>query len=391
MAQSPVSIYTNYDFYIPSYELRVKGRDLERDVIWDVISVSYSDNLDRLDSFQVTLNNWDAHTRDFKYTDTDLFDPGAEVELFMGYRDRGGLTLMLKGQIVSLSPDFPSGGQPTLQVRALNQLFKLHFKQETQHFEDKTDSQIAQLVLDRIMQDQNQQRSGAGNPGLNLELVTRPGNASIEQPHSYIVISNEYPIIFLMERARHNGYDIFIDEVEENGRTVSKLHFHPPDKGVPASYELVWGQSLINFKPTLTTRGQVASVTVRGWNPRKKQEIVGKATWDDLDIQGLPGVEDMQRVDSALVGSEEIVADEPIDNEQEANQKAKDHLLRMAKDLVTATGSTVGLPELRAGRPVFIRGLGERFSGRYVVTSSTHSIGDSGYTTRFEARLEELK
>jgi phage protein D len=38
-----------------------------------------------------------------------------------------------------------------------------------------------------------------------------------------------------------------------------------------------------------------------------------------------------------------------------------------------------------------IDGLGARFSGRYFVTATTHAIGDSGYTTQFECRLEELK
>jgi phage protein D len=160
---------------------------------------------------------------------------------------------------------------------------------------------------------------------------------------------------------------------------------------VPAVYELKYGQTLISFKPTLKTKNQVAKVTVRGWNPAQKKEIVGEATWDDLDIQGLPSVQDMAAVDSALAGSEEVVADEPIETEAEAKQKAKAHLAKLAKDLVTGSGSTLGLPELRAGRPVFIQGLGSRFSGRYLVTSSTHAIGDSGYTTQFEARMEELK
>ena len=38
-----------------------------------------------------------------------------------------------------------------------------------------------------------------------------------------------------------------------------------------------------------------------------------------------------------------------------------------------------------------IDGVGTRFSGRYFVTSTTHTIGDSGYTTQFECRREELK
>lgn len=394
MAENPIPIYSDYDFYVPAFELKIKGQSLERDVIRDVISVSYSDSLDKLDSCEITLNNWDAEKRAFKYSDPQTspvsFDPGAEIELYMGYYDRGGLTLMLRGQIVSLAPDFPAGGQPTIQVRALNQLYKLHFKTETQVYTDKTDSQIAQAVLDKIMQDQNSQRSSNGRPGLDLELVTRTANQS-EEAHSYIVINNDYPVIFLVERARHNGYDIYIEEEEQNGSTVSKLHFHPPDRGLPAVYELKYGQTLINFKPTLKTKNQVAKITVRGWNPAQKKEIVGEATWDDLDIQGLPSVDDMSAVDSALAGSEEVVADEPIESEAEAKRKAKAYLTDLAKDLVTGSGSTVGLPELRAGRPVYIQGLGSRFSGRYLITTSTHAIGDSGYTTQFEARMEELK
>lgn len=385
MAENPVPIYTDYDFYVPAFELKIKGSSLDRDVIRDVVSVSYTDSLDKMDSFEITINNWDAETRAFKYSDSDIFDPGAEVELHMGYYDRGGMTLILRGQIVSLAPDFPAGGKPILKVRALNELYKLHFSQKTQHFENKTDSDIAQAILDKIMQDQ------AGKPGLNLELETRPANKTIEMPHKYILISNEYPIVFLMERARHNGYDIYIEESEDGGKPMSKLHFHPPDNGIAATYELVWGQSLISFKPTLKTKNQVAKVKVRGWSPKKKKEIKGEATWDDLDFKGLPSVQDMGKVDSALAGSEEVIADEPIEDEQEAKQKAKDHLSRMAKDLVTGSGSTIGLPKLRAGRPVYIRGLGERFSGRYMVTKTTHTVGDSGYTTQFDARMEELK
>jgi phage protein D len=394
MTEKPIPIYSDYDFYVPAFELKIKGQSLERDVIRDVLSVSYNDSLDKLDSCEITLNNWDADKRAFKYSDPKTapvnLDPGAEIELYMGYYDRGGLTLMLRGQIVSLAPDFPAGGQPTIQLRALNQLYKLHFKQETQVYTGKTDTQIAQAVVDKIVQDHSSQRSSGGRPGLNLELVTRTANRS-EEPHGYMVINNDYPIIFLVERARHNGYDIYIEEVAQNGSTTSRLHFHPPDRGVPAVYELKYGQTLISFKPTLKTKNQVAKVTVRGWNPAQKKEIVGEATWDDLDIQGLPSVQDMAAVDSALAGSEEVVADEPIETEAEAKQKAKAHLAKLAKDLVTGSGSTLGLPELRAGRPVFIQGLGSRFSGRYLVTSSTHAIGDSGYTTQFEARMEELK
>src|SRR6266542_600548 len=69
MAEQPIPIYNDYDFYVPAFELKVKGQRLNRDVIRDVISVSYSDSLDKLDSCTITLNNWDAERRDFKYSD----------------------------------------------------------------------------------------------------------------------------------------------------------------------------------------------------------------------------------------------------------------------------------------------------------------------------------
>ncbi len=58
--------------------------------------------------------------------------------------------------------------------------------------------------------------------------------------------------------------------------------------------------------------------------------------------------------------------------------------------MVKGSGSTVGLPDLRAGTVVHVDGLGERFSGRYFITSTTHTIGDGGYATQFECRREEL-
>jgi len=48
----------------------------------------------------------------------------------------------------------------------------------------------------------------------------------------------------------------------------------------------------------------------------------------------------------------------------------------------------IRLPDLRAGRKVDIEGLCSHFNGTQFVTKSTHTISDSGYTTKFDARRE---
>ena len=86
-----------------------------------------------------------------------------------------------------------------------------------------------------------------------------------------------------------------------------------------------------------------------------------------------------------------MMTNQPVRNVQTAHSVAAARLKSINQELVKGTGSVVGLPELRAGSQVYLWGLGKRFSGRYFVTSTTHTIGMSGYTTQFECRLEELE
>jgi phage protein D len=83
-----------------------------------------------------------------------------------------------------------------------------------------------------------------------------------------------------------------------------------------------------------------------------------------------------------------VVTDEPIFTESQARARALALLRERSKEMVLASGSTVGLPDLRAGRQVQIGGLGARFNGLYFVTGTTHTISDAGYVTRFNARRE---
>jgi len=87
-----------------------------------------------------------------------------------------------------------------------------------------------------------------------------------------------------------------------------------------------------------------------------------------------------------LPGGEEVVAEPPARTEKEAQDRADAILVSSQQGLVEATGTTIGLPDLRAGRTVNIRGTGYHFDGRYAVVSSTHTLGDNGYRTSFTAR-----
>jgi phage protein D len=382
-------IFANQNFYAPRFEIKLRGQNLHRAVVRDVLEVSYSDSLDKLDSFEFTLHDWDAVLRLPKYSSPfdengDLrklpdnspvpnFDPGARVELRLGYYGAEEPRLMMTGQIVSLTPTFPASGEPTVRVRALSLLYTLQKRQETLVYENKKDSEIASDIGSR----------------LEIDVEIPSGQLDQETPNEYIALRNEYPIIFLMGRARRLGYDLYVKLPEDDGDGEPKLFFgRTPTSKV--TYELAWGQSLLQFSPTVKTKGQIAKVVVRGWNPLGQGEdrrIEGQATLQDLNPQ-LPDPQLLTSIDAALAETQEKVVDDPIRNQEEANRIALGILADKLKDLITGRGSTVGLPDLRAGRSLAIVGLGPRFSGRYTVTETTHKLGRSGYTTDFGARME---
>jgi phage protein D len=371
--EQATTIYKENDFYVPYFKVFIQNREVDKKTTNDIISVTYKDNLTDIDSFELTINNWDAEHRVFKYIEGDkakTFFPCQDVEVWMGYYYQGKKKIrrMLCGEITSLEPDFPGSASPTLNVRGLNVLHRLRDKQRSTSYMNKRDSEIAKEIAARI----------------GIDIKVRDGYMTVEKPHEFLFQANTYDIVFLMERARSMGYELYVNVDEQ------RLYFRPSTQG-KQTYELEWGRSLISFRPTLTTANQVSEVVVTGWDPNAKDKVVGTATRDDLETKALGVDEDLAVIESQLAQKVEVVADRPVSSKANADRLAKEMLEKISKGMVKASGSTVGLPDLKSGTYLEITGLGDIFSGRYFVTETTHTISDSGYITDFSARKEERK
>src|SRR5579863_5194377 len=125
----------NRSFYVPQFTVSVAGHPLQKGVARDVMQVTYHDNVDEIDGFELVVNNWDAQKFLPKYEPPSqpqyagVFDPGQRIQLKMGYV--GDQTLMLTGEITTLEPNFPESGGSTLSVRGLNVLHSLRTEQHT--------------------------------------------------------------------------------------------------------------------------------------------------------------------------------------------------------------------------------------------------------------------
>lgn len=357
------------DYYAPDYKIEVRDQELDAESKGDVLELKVTMDLEALTHYELTVNNWDDKHLQFKYSDKTTFDLGNTVHVQMGYADR--LLSMALGPITSLTPRFPESGPPTLAVSGEDRMVTLKERKpkdgEQKKFVNQTDSDIVQIIA---------KRNG---------LV--PKVQQTTEKHDIVYQKNQDDAAFLKERAKRIDFDCFIGVDPDTGKDA--LYFQSPTDGRDNKkvrvYIFKWGQSLINFNPTLSLNRQVGKVTVKGWDPNTKSILKYTASKDDLPTSS-SGENGPSAIQTRLADREDIVVDQPVTSQQEAKALAIALLRERAYSYITANGQVIGVPDLRPGDKIQVQGLGKRFSGEYYVIKVEHTIGSNGYLTTFDVR-----
>jgi phage protein D len=385
--------YRGRDFYVPAFVFKLRGRE-QQDVQHDVASVTFTDSLTEIESCDLVINNWDPDGQGggrgwLKYSDSDTFDPWQDMSLDMGYYENGNDTLepMLSGEIVRVTPDFPASGGSSMSIHCVGLLHRFRTKQIDRDYVKKKDSFVARELVTEIAKEVKEKVAGLR---LSIDDKEVDDNLKVEKDIEHLTVKQEYAINFLLRRSREIGYEFVMEEKDPgaNPREVV-FHYRPANAVTRPVYKLEWGKTLISFQPSFAAANQVNEVIVRAWDPTGKKPLVGRARRSDLLREGvLDPTADFQVRQTPLADRQEIVTDEIVESQDEANELAKRRLRLIAQGLIEGRGKTIGLPKLRAGSKVELGGLG-RYDGHYVVTGTTHSLSDSGYTTEFRARKEK--
>lgn len=314
----------------------------------DVMEITVESSLHLPDVATIVLH--DPH---LKWIDADALTPGKAV--IVSARGASKEELIFDGEIVELEPDFHPATQ-ILTVRAFDRLHRLSIGQHTRSFQNVTDSDLVKKLAQEV----------------GLRAVSGPTT----QVHQYVFQNNRTNLAFLRERADALGYLLFVQG--------DALHFEPPTaEGQPIPLE--WGVTLSEFHPRLTTVGQSSEVTVRGWDPATRQEIVGHAKKG----QGAPQIGEKQAggelTQSAFhVEPQSQGVIRPVRTQAEADALAQALADQRASRYIEAEGVCAGNPKVVAGASVQISAVGDRFGGSYFITSATHVYAaQSGYVTRF--------
>ena len=346
----------NGDNLAPEVRLRVDGKDVPPEAEADVIEVSVLQDVSAPGMFAVRLLNWDLDKLRFTWSDDPLFAEGAEVEVLMGYA--GELQPVFAGEVTGLEPEFRAEEAPVVTVRGYDRGHRLMRGRRTRSFTQVKDSDIAAQV--------------AREAGLTPEAEDT--KITLE----YVLQHNQTDLELLEARARRIGYEVWVED-----RT---LKFRPRPSDGAEALTLDLEEDLLEFYPRLSTVGLAGEVEVRGWSPKDKEAVLGKAAAADAGSKMGGRTGGLDVAVKAFDAAVEATVDLPV-AQGEADQIAAGRLREMALSYVTGEGIAAGRADLKAGTVVRIEGCGQRFSGLYYLASVHHTYTPKrGYRTAFTVR-----
>jgi phage protein D/phage baseplate assembly protein gpV len=333
---------------LSQFYFKFNGTAAPADMMVNLIEATVESSLHLPDVATLTL-----HDPNGKWVDDANLAPGQELQI----EAKAGTDqhVLFDGEIVELESDFVPGDRRVV-VRAFDRLHRLARGRHVRSFVNVSDADLVQKI--------------AGEVGLQSQV------GSVATVHPYVLQDNTTNLEFLRGRAALVGYLLFVQ-----GKT---LHFeaHGTQSG---ELSLTYGEDLREFHPRMTTVDQISDASATGWDPDKKETVVGLAQ----NANGSPGLSSGKKGSELTqaafgVDAKILVADRPLRTQAVADQLAQATLDRREGRFVEAEGTTRGTPSLVAGVKLQMSELGNRFSGKYFVTSSTHTYSaQAGYVTQF--------
>lgn len=397
---------------------KAAGKDTPNQADVDLVSAKITLSLNNVCQLQVVLNN--QRHKDglpvfppWKYNALSRIKFGQRLRLDIRYGGDAWHKMIL-ARVTDLQFSFPQSGAAQLTVVGEDLLSLLKIKPDKEKpYSNRKEDYIVQDVLVRSKaKDLHLGFTGTTpqSDPLKGPLVPWPQL----QPLRSITHSKDTSYLqFLQDIADRMDFELFVDFTErlildahtdKTNASEVKLHFEPARSVVKPKdpLPLTWGTNLVEFTPKLKVWEQLTGVTVGGTSHGQRKRHSEHITPDDADVKKDLQLDDEHQdkdlltagqVRSKFFAKEEGAAPPNAPSINTSNLdpdriklKGIATLRKSMRELLTAEGSTIGLPELRPGIHIKIGGLYPPFDGLYYVTQTLHTFDTSGYHTQFSVR-----
>lgn len=381
--------------YVPEFQIMIND-EKQTDLRDYVTSISVNEKVGGEPAqFSIVIaDRFDTKTQKFIWldlflkTDSPLFfardNPkqmkSKQFEIYMGYQGKVGLKKLISGNLASISttgftsdiPRLTIGGYDSSHTLLTNKQASGDKKKFVTIEKDDTYEQIAKNIAKK--------------------LDITPITDSTTKYRSRMLKSDVNYIEFLKESAKKVGFEFFITRGNLYFVNPRKIYRGKDQEGIEKLLKFEWHVNLLEFVPTLNLSGLIPEVQIRGNLSPSKELVVEHAE---------TGKETMAEQNSAkrLTGSQiakkmglnrKEIKNMIFESRQEAKDIAMGQLNITSDNLVTSAGSIIGNPELMPGQHIEIAGISKQLCGLYYVTEVTNTIDSNGYSTKFNARKNNI-
>ena len=273
------------------------------------------------------------------------FKAGVPIKVEIGFGPK--MTKVFEGEVVALEPQFRRDLPPSLRVVCQESIHRLALQTATRALMEVDSKEIASKI--------------AQEHGLTAEA---PSGSK-----EHVLQANVSDSTLLRRMAAVNGHHLRIEG--------KKLVIGPPPQG--AQITVAPGDGLKKMRVRIRAAGQIGEVSVHGWDPKTKKEIVGKAKGPQGEI-GAGSKQHGGGASLAFAGHDHIPTDVAT-----AEAMAKGRMRKLAEGFVTAQVEMIGNAEVRPGAVLTFDKMGDKLDGKYRVEKAHHEFGKHGYFVSFHA------
>ena len=294
---------------------------------------------------------------DLVMLDSGDFGIGKTVEIATSIGDQGGgdenTATLIKGEITAVEPFISADKASELVIRGYHKSWRQFRGSNQKTFLGQKDDEVIKKL--------------GSDGGVSMSVD------STSTKQQYLAQDAQSSGDYWTERSQRIGMKVF----SEGGEDLSVKKANETIEAIT----LELGKELMSFEPRATAAHQVSKVTVRGWDPQAKKEIVGEAGSSKTS----PNIklEQGYKISGKLGDAELTIVDQPPTDAADAKAIAEGTLDKINSSFVQAEGVAIGAPQIMPGKKATLDGIGATFNGDYMITSAEHVYSNSVFETTF--------
>ncbi|MGZ5075070.1 MAG: type VI secretion system tip protein VgrG [Methylobacter sp.] len=330
------------------------------DPTYELLSVQVNCEVNRIPYAELVLFDGDVANHQFGVSDTAVFEPGKEIEIKLRYEDDSSSEkTVFKGLVVKqgVSVEHTSS---TLTVAIKDAAVAMTQGKNHRIFTQMTDDEIIKKII--------------GLHGLTAATVdaTQPQHVETVQ-----YACSDWD--FVLARAESNGLLVKVQEGAVSALSIKS----PSSPAVTLQYGI---DEIYNFDIEASGEGQYQKVSGTAWDAKNQQCIqVEKA--DNLSLA--PGNLSSQKLANSLGAKDYSLATSAQLTQAELTAWAAGKLARTQLSLIRGHISIPGRADLTLLDTIEIKGIGQRFNGKALITGIGHRVTAGSWVTDIQFGLAD--